>query len=123
MQDIVEYNRHCELFKSFKSKDVNQMDDVESSVNPSWDNDYHKYANGLDNFLQINNTGDRTNYDPAGDHNEWGRIDYRPTRHTVSGISGANGKVRVAHKMCCGLMESSYSITRNPFGITISNSI
>ena len=107
-QDIVEYNRHCELFKSLKSKDVNEMDDVESSANPSWDSDYHKYANGLDNFLQINNTGDGTNYYPAGDHNEWGRIGARPTRHSMSGIPGANGKVRVSHKMCCGLMESNY---------------
>ena len=107
-QDIVEYNRHCELFKSLKSKDVNEMDDVESSANPSWDSDYHKYANGLDNFLQINNTGDGTNYYPAGDHNEWGRLGARPTRHSMSGIPGANGKVRVAHKMCCGLMESNY---------------
>ena len=107
-QDIVEYNRHCELFKSLKSKDVNEMDDVESSANPSWDADYHKYANGLDNFLQINNTGNGTNYYPAGDHNEWGRIGARPTRHSMSGIPGNNGKVRVAHKMCCGLMESNY---------------
>ena len=107
-QDIVEYNRHCELMKSLKSKDVNEMDDVESSANPSWDADYHKYANGLDNFLQINNTGDGTNYYPNGDHNEWGRIGVRPTRHSMSGIPGANGKVRVAHKMCCGLMESNY---------------
>ena len=107
-QDIVEYNRHCELMKSLKSKDVNEMDDVESSANPSWGADYHKYANGLDNFLQINNTGDGTNYYPNGDHNEWGRIGARPTRHSMSGIPGANGKVRVAHKMCCGLMESNY---------------
>jgi len=107
-QDIVEYNRHCELFKSLKSKDVNEMDDVESSANPSWDSDYHKYANGLDNFLQINNTGDGTNYYLAGDHNEWGRIGARPTRHSMSGIPGANGKIRVSHKMCCGLMESNY---------------
>ena len=45
VQDIIEYNRHCELFKSFKSKDVNEMDDIESSANPSWDDDYHKYCN------------------------------------------------------------------------------
>ena len=51
VQDIIEYNRHCELFKSFKSKDVNEMDDIESSANPSWDDDYHKYANGLNNFV------------------------------------------------------------------------
>ena len=27
------------------------MDDIESSANPSWDDDYHRYANGLNNFL------------------------------------------------------------------------
>ena len=108
VQDIVEYNRHCELFKSFKSKDVNEMDDIESSANPSYDDDYHKYANGLDNFLQINDTGDGTNYYPNGDHNEYGRVDFRHTRHSLSGIPGANSKVRLSHKPVCGLMESSY---------------
>ena len=108
VQDIVEYNRHCELMKSFKSKDVNEMDDIESSANPSYDDDYHKYANGIDNFLQINATGDGTNCYPAGDHNEYGRVDFRHTRHSLSGISGANGKVRLGHKPCCGLLESNY---------------
>ena len=108
VQDIVEYNRHCELFKSFKSKDVNEMDDIESSANPSYDDDYHKYANGLDNFLQINDTGDGTNSYPNGDHNEYGRVDFRHTRHSLSGIPGANSKVRLSHKPVCGLMESSY---------------
>ena len=108
VQDIVEYNRHCELFKSFKSKDVNEMDDIESSANPSYDDDYHKYANGLDSFLQINGTGDGTNYYPNGDHNEYGRVDFRHTRHSLSGIPGANSKVRLSHKPVCGLMESSY---------------
>ena len=126
-QDIVEYNRHCELMKSLKSKDVNEMDDVESSANPSWDSDYHKYANGLDNFLQLDSfvpadaTTGKTgaagttaapraviNGYKNGDHNEWGRVGTRPTRHSMSGIAGANGKVRVGHKMCCGLMESNY---------------
>ena len=113
VQDIVEYNRHCELFKSFKSKDVNEMDDIESSANPSWDDDYHKYANGLDNLIQdttdgATNAGGVATVSTGGDRNEWGRIDFRPTRHSVSGIPGNNGKVRLAHKMCCGLMESNY---------------
>ena len=108
VQDIVEYNRHCELMKSFKSKDVNEMDDIESSANPSYDDDYHKYASGIDNFLQIDATGDGTKYYPAGDHNEYGRVDYRHTRHSLSGIPGANAKVRLAHKPCCGLLESNY---------------
>ena len=45
VQDIDQYARHCQLYKSFKSKDVNEMDDIESSANPSWDDDYHRYAN------------------------------------------------------------------------------
>eukprot|EP00438_Fugacium_kawagutii_P024635 Skav212835 [mRNA] locus=scaffold2466:221373:224323:+ [translate_table: standard] len=134
VQDVVEYGRHVELYKSFKSKDVNEMDDIESSANPSWDADYHKYANGLDNFLQLDSiedgrvvgdpnkatsgktSGAGTNGDPRavingysnGDHNEWGRLGSRPTRHTVSGIPGANGKVRLGHKPVCGLLESNY---------------
>eukprot|EP00438_Fugacium_kawagutii_P018340 Skav229479 [mRNA] locus=scaffold3730:31145:34074:+ [translate_table: standard] len=129
VQDIVEYNRHCELYKAFKSKDVNDMDDIEFSANPSWDSDYHKYANGLDNILQLdsivstsgNETTGKTNgagtdANPTavitgystGDRNEWGRLGSRPTRHTVSGIPGANGKVRLGHKPVCGLLESNY---------------
>ena len=53
VQDIVEYNRHCELYKSFKSQAVNEMDDLESGANPSWDDDSHKYANGLNNFVDV----------------------------------------------------------------------
>ena len=57
VQDITEYNRHCELFKSFKSKDVNEMDDIESSANPSYDDDYHMYANGLNIFIDYTTSG------------------------------------------------------------------
>ena len=108
VQDITEYNQHCALYSNFKSKDVKEMDDIESSANPSYDNDYHKYANGLDNFVQINNAGDGANYYPQGDHNEYGRVDFRHTRHSLSGIPGANAKVRLAHKPVCGLLESNY---------------
>ena len=113
VQDIIEYNRHCELFKSFKSKDVNEMDDIEGSANPSWDDDYHKYANGLNNMIDYTTTG-ATNaggvatVNTAGDHNEYGRVDFRPTRHSLSGIEGNQGKMRLGHKPCCGLMESNY---------------
>ena len=113
VQDITEYNRHCELFKSFKSKDVNEMDDIESSANPSWDGDYHKYANGLNNFIDATtdgatNAGGVATVNTAGDHNEFGKIDMRPTRHSLCGISGANGKMRLGHKPVCGLLESNY---------------
>ena len=125
-QDIIEYARHCELFNCFQSKDVRDMDDIESSANPRWDADYHDYANGLDVFLQADSvTGDApphpasgktngagTDTDPLGvvsvfmngDHNEWGRIDKRYTRHSLCGIPGANGKARFSHKPCCGII-------------------
>ena len=109
VQDIIEYNRHCELYKAFKSKDVNEMDDIESSANPSWDDDYHRYANGLDNFIRLNgnNPPDGVDVDPNADHNEWGRIGFRHTRHSLSGIP-SNGQMRLGHKPCCGLLESNY---------------
>ena len=113
VQDIIEYNRHCEVFKSFKSKDVNEMDDIESSANPSWDDDCHMYANGLNNFVDYTtsgatNAGGVATVNTAGDHNEYGRIGFRPIRHNLSGIPGANAKVRISHKPCCGLLESNY---------------
>ena len=125
-QDIIEYARHCELFNCFQSKDVRDMDDIESSANPRWDADYHDYANGLDVFLQAESVtgtapphpssgktnGAGTDADPLGvvsvfmngDHNEWGRIDKRYTRHSLCGIPGANGKARFSHKPCCGIV-------------------
>ena len=109
VQDIVEYNRHCELYKSFKSKAVNEMDDIESAANPSYDDDYHKYANGLNNFVDVAlvaEPGTVNTYD--GDHKEWGKVDFRPTRHSLCGIPGAQGKMRLGHKPCCGLLESNY---------------
>ena len=51
-QNIIEYARHCELFKCFQSKDVKDMDDIESAVNLSWDADCHDYANGLDVLIE-----------------------------------------------------------------------
>eukprot|EP00438_Fugacium_kawagutii_P018451 Skav204780 [mRNA] locus=scaffold763:145045:148438:- [translate_table: standard] len=113
IQDIVEYNRHCELYNSFKSKDVREMDEIESSANPSFWNDYHDYANGLDEFLKPKTTGDTptpgvVTVDTAGNHNKWGKMDKRYTRHSVTGIPGANGYARFGHKPVCGVMESNY---------------
>ena len=102
VQDITEYNRHCETYKSFKSRDVNEMDDIESSANPSWDDNYHKYANGLNNFLDYNTAGDTVIINKDADHNEWGRLGFRPTRHSLSGIPGNKGKKRLGHKPECG---------------------
>ena len=33
-----------------------------------------------------------------------GRIDKRYTRHSMTGIPGANGKARFSHKPCCGIV-------------------
>eukprot|EP00438_Fugacium_kawagutii_P027429 Skav217155 [mRNA] locus=scaffold2621:341721:344436:+ [translate_table: standard] len=117
VQDIIEYNRHCELYECLKPKSVRDMDDIESGANPRWDADFHDYANGLDVFLQPKTTGDTdgggtgavTVY-TTGDQNEWGRLDKRYTRHSLTGIAGANGKVRLSHKPCCGLLNSNYYI-------------
>ena len=113
VQDITEYNRHCELYDCFKPKDVRDMDDIESSANPRWDADYHDYANGLDVLIQATTTGATSGAGVVtvktdGDHNEWGRIDKRYTRHSLCGIPGANGKARFSHKPCCGLLQSNY---------------
>ena len=108
-QDIIEYARHCELFNCFQTKDVRDMDDIESSANPRWDADYHDYANGLDVLVDAKTTGDTdgagvATVNTAGDRNEWGRIDKRYTRHSLTGIPGANGKARFSHKPCCGIV-------------------
>ena len=91
------------------------MDDIESGANPRWDADYHDYANGFDVFLQPHTTGDTDGAGvvtvfTGGDHNERGRVDKRYTRHSLTGIAGANGKVRLSHKPCCGLLNSNYYI-------------
>ena len=108
VQDIIEYNRHCELYGCFKPKDVRDMDDIESSANPRWDADYHDYANGLDVLIDINGAGTGVDVFTTGDRNEWGRIDKRYTRHSLTRIPGANGKARFSHKPCCGLLQSNY---------------
>ena len=92
MQDIIEYNRHCELYDSFKSQDARDMDDLESSASPRWDDWRHTYATGLAEMLDIDK---RTNFaaDPAEvtfattrDHNTWGDLTARYTRHSGAGI-------------------------------------
>ena len=99
VQDIIEYNRHCELYNSFKPKDVRDMDDIENCANPRWDADYHDYANGLDELIQASTTGATgtpggnagpgvATVNTAGDRNEWGRVDKRYTRHSLNRHSG-----------------------------------
>jgi hypothetical protein len=85
------------------------MDDIESGANPSYDDDYQWYANGLNNFVDVKTVGGPgtvITYD--GDNNEWGKVDMRPTRHSLCGIPGSQGKMRLGHKPCCGLLESNY---------------
>ena len=114
VQDIIEYGRNCELFDCFKSKDVRDMDDIENSANPRWDSDYHQMATGLENIINPtvngelggNNAG-RAEVTLGGDRNDFGRIDKRYTRHSFSGIK-PNGKMRLSHKPCCGLLGSNY---------------
>ena len=80
VQDIDQYNRHCELYNSFKSVDARHSDDIESAAQPRWDDDWrHKYANGLDQFVRLNAAGDGVEPSPNADsnfrdHNAWGDI-------------------------------------------------
>ena len=110
VQDIIEYNRHCELYDCFKSKDVRDMDDIENGANPRWDSDYHQMATGLENIINPTVNGElggadvgRATVNLAGDRNDFGRIDKRYTRHSFSGIK-PNGKMRLSYKPCCGLL-------------------
>ena len=76
--------------------------------------DYHEYANGLDSLRQdttdgATNAGGVATVSTGGDRNEWGRVDFRHTRHSLRGIEGASGKMRLGHKPCCGLLfDSNY---------------
>ena len=114
VQDIIEYNRHCELYDCFKSKDVRDMDDIESGANPRWDSSYHQMAAGLENIVAGANSG-ATDGNPAGsvlvntdgDRNDHGRLQAVYTRHSFSGIK-PNGKMRLSHKPCSGLLGSNY---------------
>ena len=110
VQDIIEYNRHCELYNSLKPKDVRDMDDIENSANPRWDSDYNNYAIGLEKIVRgaTSGTPGTVNVNVDGDRNDFGRIDKQYTRHSLTGIPGANGKARFSHKPCCGLLESNY---------------
>ena len=95
------------------------MDDIESSANPRWDDDWrHKYANNLDQFVGINDP----NLDPGAvdvaafgnpdyrDHNKWGVLSNRYTRHSMCGIRGGE-YVRLGHQFKCGfLSESQYML-------------
>ena len=120
VQDIDQYNRHCELYNSFKSADARHSDDIESGANPRWDDEWrHKYASGLEQFVGIDYDPTTTNPStsttveaaPAGnknyrDFNAFGDIGNRYTRHSMSGIRGGE-YVRLGHKFKCGFLESN----------------
>ena len=113
VEDIDVYARHCELYNSFKSQDVRDMDDIESGAQPRWDDDWrHTYATGLDQFIQVNGAGDGVELAPDGpdhrDHNNWGDLTYRPTRHSMSGIRGGGEYMRLGHKFSSGFLNASY---------------
>ena len=114
VQDIIEYNRHCELYNSFKSQDARDMDDLEGSANPRWDDDWrHTYATGLAEMLDVNTRTNpaaspaATTFPTTRDHNNWGDLTARYTRHSVAGIPGGS-YMRLGHKPVCGLLESNY---------------
>ena len=92
------------------------MDDLEGGANPRWDDDWrHTYATGLAEMLDVNKRTDPGTADAEAvtfgatkDHNNWGDLTARYTRHSVAGIPGADGYMRLGHKPVCGLLESNY---------------
>ena len=115
VQDIIEFNRRCETYNSFKSQDARDMDDLEGGANPRWDDDLrHTYATGLAEMLDVNTRTNpaaspaATTFPTTRDHNNWGDLTARYTRHSVAGIPGANGFMGLGHKPVCGLLESNY---------------
>ena len=94
------------------------MDDLEGSANPRWDDDWrHTYATGLAECIDATNDRGTAGTAPdavtvtVGDHNNWGDLTSRYTRHSVAGIPGGNtGYMRLGHKPCCGLLESNYCL-------------
>ena len=92
------------------------MDDIENGANPRWDSDYHQMATGLENIINPTVDGElggnavgRAEVTLAGDRNDFGRIDAGYIRHSFSG-SKPNGKMRLSHKPCCGLLGSNYML-------------
>ena len=104
------------MYNSFKSQDARDMDDLEGGANPRWDDDWrHTYATGLAEMLDVNKRTDPGTADAEAvtfgatkDHNNWGDLTARYTRHSVAGIPGADGYMRLGHKPVCGLLESNY---------------
>ena len=92
------------------------MDDLESGANPRWDDDWrHTYATGLAEMSDNNKRKNPGIADPEGvtfpttkDHNNWGDLTARYTRHSVAGIPGTHGYMRLGHKPVCGRLESNY---------------
>ena len=90
------------------------MDDLERSANPRWDDDWrHTYATGLAEMLDVNTRTDPTadpeavTFPTTKDHNNWGDLTARYTRHSLAGIPGGS-YMRLGHKPVCGLLESNY---------------
>ena len=85
------------------------MDDIESGANPRFDGDYHQMATGLEEIVEGRTTGTpgEVNVDMDGDRNDHGRLQTVYTRHSLSGIK-PNGRMRLSHKPCCGLLGSNY---------------
>ena len=98
-----------------KVKMPRDMDDLEGGANPRWDDDWrHTYATGLAEMLDVNKRTDpgtadaeEVTFPTTRDHNNWGDLTARYTRHSVAGIPGGS-YMRLGHKPVCGLLESNY---------------
>ena len=108
VQDLDQYNRHCELSYSFKSVNARHSDEFESAAQPRWDDDWKPIRYFFRSVCKIK----RGWLSPDGnsdfrDHNAWADISNRYTRHSLTGIRGGES-VRLGHKFKCGFLESNY---------------
>ena len=108
VEDITGYNQFCELWNTLKAPSVRDIDDIESGMQPRYDDDLqHLYATGLSEDA------------PTGNLNKRGDFTKKLTRHSAAGIR--NGSyVRLAHKLCSGFCSSGYYLPlRHSSGLEI----
>ena len=79
VEDITDYNKFCEIWNSLKSPDARDLDDIESGMNPRYDDDLsHLYATGLQEDVTT-----------TGNWNKFGDLRPKYTRHSMAWYSSS----------------------------------
>ena len=109
VEDITDYNKFCEIWNCLKSPDARDLDDIESGMNPRYDDDFaHTYATGLQEDVA-----------GAGNWNKYGDLRQKFTRHSMAGIYPQSW-VRLGHQCCSGFLNSGYYLPlRHASGLEI----